>query len=189
MKINKTGTLFLFFLIFFCAANAEAKIVRGEKFTGDKVAYSYNIVKKADQFFLVKQPLCVEMQEEIELTKDRKKNIGRAVTILATPAVIFVPVTSSFVLPAAWSATEGMEEKQRENVQTDRIVLCGKKELGAAEKLIIQTSGMKIIKDRVTDSNGVINLKNIVKKEDDEIYFNIFIKREDSIFYVSTIYL
>jgi hypothetical protein len=188
MKSNKIGILFLVFLIFFCAANAETKIVKGEKFTGDQIAYSYSIVKKAGQFFLIKQPLCIEMQEEIEVTKERKKHIGRAVTILATPAVIFAPVTSSFVLPAAWEATKGMEKKQLDSVQTDRIVFCGKKELGSAENLIIQTSGMRIIKDIVTDSNGALNLKSIVKKEDDEIYFNVFIKKKDSIFYVNTIY-
>jgi hypothetical protein len=189
MKINKTSSLFLFFLIFFCAANAEAEIVNGEKFAGEEITYAYKLEKKADQYFLVKQPICMEMQEEIEIYKEKKKRAIEAGAVLATPALIATPYVGSFVLQRAWVAAAGKDKKHHGNVQTGRIILCGEQEPGPGEKLIIQTSNMKIIKDTVTDSNGAIDLKSIAKKAGNEIYFNIFIKKEDSIFYLSTIYL
>jgi len=188
MKINKIRSLFLFFLIIFCAANAEAEIVKGEKFAGEEITYAYKLETNADQYFLVKQPICREMQEEIEIYKEKKKRVIGAVAALATPALMSNPY-GYFVLQKAWLAAAGKDKKHYGNVQIDRIILCGEQEPGPGEKLIIQTSGMKIIRDIVTDSNGLIDLKGIAQKTGDEIYFNIFIKKEDSIFYLSTIYL
>jgi len=178
----------LFFLIFFCAANAEAEIVKGEKFAGEEITYAYEFEEKADQYFLVKQPICMEMQEEMEIYKEKKKRAMEAGAALATPVLMWGPY-GYFVLQKAWLAAEGKDKKHHGDVQTGRIVLCGEQEPGPGEKLIIQTSNMKIIKDIVTDSNGKIDLKSIAKKLGDEIYFNIFIKKEDSIFYLRTIYL
>ncbi|MBW1898779.1 MAG: hypothetical protein JRI61_06935, partial [Deltaproteobacteria bacterium] len=106
------------------------------------------------------------------------------------PTVLVTPYVSYFVLQRANVALDEKDKKKHHaDVMTDRIILCGKQEPGSGEKLIIQTSSMKIIKGMVTDSNGVFDLKSIAKKAGDEIYFNIFIKKEDSIFYLSTIYL
>ena len=188
MKINITRSLFLFFLIFFCAATAETEIVKGEKFAGDEITYAYKLEKKSDQYLLIKQPICWEMQEEMEVYKEKKKRAIGAGAALATPVLMWGPY-GYFVLQKAWLAAEGKDKKHLGDVQTGRVVLCGKQEPGPGEKLIIQTSGMKIIKDIVTESNGGIDFKGIANKMSDEIYFNIFIKKEDSIFYLSTIYL
>jgi hypothetical protein len=189
MKINKTHSLFLFLIIFFCAAYAEAEIVKGEKFAGEEITYAYKLETKEGQYFLVKQPICWEMQEEMEIYKEKKKRAIEAAAVVATPMIIATPYVGSFVLQKAWVASEGKNKKHHDDIQTGRILLCGEQEPGPGEKLIIQTSGMKIIKDIVTESNGAIDLKGIAKKAGDEIYLNIFIKKEDSVFYLSTIYL
>ncbi len=188
MKTNKICSLFLFFIIFFFTTHAEAEIVKGKKFAGEEITYAYKLETKASQFFLVKQPICMEMQEEIEVYKEKKKRAIEAAAVLATPAAIATPHVGSFILQRAWVEAAGTEKKHHGNVQTGRVVLCGEQEPGPGEKLIIQTSSMKIIGDTITDANGVIDLEKIIQKAGNEIYFNIFIKKEDSIFYLSTIY-
>lgn len=188
MQTNKIHSLFLFFIIFFFTTHAEAEIVKGKKFAGEEITYAYKLETKAGQVFLVKQPICMEMQEEMEVYKEKKKRAIEAAAVLATPAAIATPHVGSFVLQRAWAEAAGTDKKHHKNVQTGRVVLCGEQEPGPGEKLIIQTSSKKTIENSVTDSNGLIDLKRIIQNAGNEIYFNIFIKKEDAIFYLNTIY-
>jgi len=189
MKINKKNSLFLFFIIVFCSANTGAEIVKGKKFAGEKITYAYKLEKKADQYFLVKQLLCLEMQEELEVYRDKKERIAEAAVVASIPMVMFAPNIGSAVFNRALAEIKGTSKKHYDNALTGRLILCGKEEPGSGEKLIIQTSSRKIINNIVSKSDGEIDLKAIAKTTSDEIYLNIFIKKEDSIFYLSTIYL
>jgi hypothetical protein len=165
----------------------------GKSMPGEPIGYAYDFNKPSDKsgaMVLLKIPMCMEKKDEFISYTDRASNAAGAAAVLATPLILSAPVLVDpvFFIERGLNKSRNKTVEKTGTLSTGRALLCGKKEPAPGETLIIQSTGDMPITHIKTDSKGRFSMDAIFAKAGDSPSLNIFIKQENSSYYLTTIF-
>lgn len=167
--------------------------ILGKSVPGVQIGYAYDLKKQPNmtgKYLLLKIPLCAEKRDEFISYTSRADNAAGVAAVLATPLVLSAP----YLIDPVVLIDRGLDKSRNKTVEktgtlrTGRTLLCGEKEPAPGETLIIQSSGDATLTYLQADAHGQFDLHEIISKTGDSPYLNIFIKLENSSYYLSTIF-
>lgn len=158
------------------------EIKAGDKSKSDAVSYNYVMREQGTSFELKKQPMCKELQQQIILKRKPMRGV--------IPAIIEIPLYGlglvDLVAAGVYSkATE--EERDGDIVKTGRVLTCGDFEPAPDEEIILQFPDSEVVKYVKTDSNGRVNLSEILPKTKRDLQINVFVKEHGGVAYIRTL--
>ncbi len=165
----------------------------GKSMPGERIGYAYDFNKPSDKsgtMVLLKIPMCMEKKDEFISYTDRASNAAGAAAVLATPLILSAPV----LVDPVFFIENGLKKSRNKTVEktgtlrTGRALLCGEKVPAPGETLIIQSTGDMPITYIKTDNKGRFSMDAIFSKAGDSPSLNIFIKQENSSYYLTTIF-
>ncbi len=165
----------------------------GKSIPGEPIGYAYDFSRPSDKngdMVLLKIPMCMEKRDQFISYTDRASNAAGAAAVLATPLILSAPV----LVDPVFFIERGLKKSRKKTVErtgtlsTGRALLCGKKEPAPGETLIIQSTGDMPITYIKTDNQGRFSMDDIFAKAGDSPSLNIFIKQENSAYYLTTIF-
>jgi len=165
----------------------------GKSMPGERIGYAYDFNKSSDKsgdMILLKIPMCMEKKDEFISYTSRENNAAGAAAVLATPLILSAPVLVDpvFFIERGLTKSRNKTIEKTGTLSTGRALLCGKKEPAPGETLIIQSTGDMPITYIKTDSKGRFSMDDIFSKAGDSPSLNIFIKQENSSYYLTTIF-
>lgn len=172
----------------------DAETLKSERTPGKEIGYGYDLAEKEGsvyRFTLTKFPICREVRERRMAEGGQDDRLVRAAkTIAAAPLVIaWPPLMGGRSIFAAGRNTRQRDFELVGSNQTGRIVSCGADQKAAGEEILVQSVLMERTWTIRSDRNGLINLRPVVDEVQNSAYLNLFIKLEQSIYFVATVFL
>lgn len=159
---------------------------------GVRIGYAYDFTKQpgTNKLVLLKIPMCLEKKDELISYTDRASNAAGIAAVLATPLILSAPVLVDpvFFIEKGLAKSRNKTTEKTGSRITGRVLLCGEKVPAPGETLIVQSAGDRELIYLQTDPQGQFSLIDIFAKAGDSSYLNIFIRQEDSAYYLTTIF-
>ncbi|MBA4367258.1 MAG: hypothetical protein C0403_06425 [Desulfobacterium sp.] len=165
----------------------------GKSMPGEPIGYAYDFMKPSDKtgnLVLLKIPMCMEKRDQFISYTDRASNAAGVAAVLATPLILSAPV----LVDPVFFIERGLKKSRNKTIEktgtlsTGRALLCGEKEPAPGETLIIQSTGDMPLTYIKTDNQGRFSINDIFSKAGDSPSLNIFIKQENSSYYLTTMF-
>lgn len=158
------------------------KLEDGEKSVGDFAEYKFSGGITSNVIYLEKTPQCTEISEKIRVSQ--KQIRGRAFSMVE---MVFFGLGLIDAAKAQAVSELSRTETPLAKYETGKVVVCGEKEPAANEMLVIQDKQRTFHKQAATDSNGNLDLSQVLA--DENRVLNLSIRRaSDQTVAVSFIY-
>jgi len=154
----------------------------GEKGVGERINAVYMLEEDEGVYTLTRQSYCKETVEEIQISRKRPRGF-----ILALCELPLYGLGAVDYLMAKIYANASEEELGRLPADSGEVIPCGEVEKAAHEKVILQFPDSERLQTLLTDSDAVLQLGECLKETCRELQINVFVKKENSILYISTI--
>lgn len=157
---------------------------KGETKLGPVTTYDFDVeYLGGSKLKIYETPICMILQKSILVEK--KQTRGAITALVELP--IFGLGLADFVL-ADVIAENSKKEIDKGFIPSGKFKICGQKSPLKSAKIVIQFPISMSVVDTYTDSSGILHLEEFIKAYHDNI-LNLFVKKDDSIYYLTTIYI